>query len=121
MDTSVIKPIGRFLIKDDHFYFFNGGSGFAFKMDGNSFSVSLASRPIQGYFYIVIDRDFNNKIKVNTSVGTFKYSFKERKMHYIDIIKANEANDNTFELVDLKVDGLLLKYDHVYDKKERVL
>ena len=120
MDTSVIKPIGRFLIKDDHFYFFNGGSGFSFKMDGNSFSVILASIPIQGYFYIVIDRDFNNKIKVNTSDGVFKYSFTERKIHYIDIIKANEANDNTFELVDLKVDGLLLKYDHVYDKKVRV-
>ena len=120
MDISDIKPIGRYLYKDNRFYFFNGGSGFAFKMDGDSFSVLINSSTKEGYFYIIIDRNFDNKIKANVSNGRYKYTFKESGVHYIDVVKANEANDNTYELMDLSINGKLLKYDHLYDKRVRV-
>ena len=120
MNTKDIVINGRYSIKDDSYFFYNGGSFISFKMKGKGFSVSFNSKPKHGYFYVIIDRDYNNKIKAFTNECPFKFSFGENKTHYIDIVKANEANDNTFELTDLEVDGEMLLYDHQYDKKVRV-
>ena len=115
-----IKCIGRYSVSDNHYFFYNGGSGFSFKMKGTGFTVLFKSKPNDGYFYIIVDRDYENKTKVLVNDKSYRFSFTDNKDHHVDIIKANEANDNTFELVDFIVDGKLLEYDHHYEKTVRV-
>ena len=55
---------GRYLFKDNILYLYNGGSSLSFKMNGDAFVVYLEHIPSPGYFYIIIDRDYENKIKV---------------------------------------------------------
>ena len=119
MDLNNIKLLGRYYF-DKHYYFYNGGSGFSFKIKGSGFVLNLKSTPVEGYFYIILDHDYSNKIKVITSECPYKYQLNDNKEHYVDIIKANEANDNTFELVDLSVNGEILPYDYQYDKRVKV-
>ena len=111
---------GRYLFKDNLLYLYNGGSSLSFKMNGDSFSVYLKHIPSPGYFYIIIDRDYSNKIKILNESGFYQYSFKEKSVHYIDIIKANEANDNALVIKDIVVNGELCNYDHVFYKKVKV-
>ena len=120
IDIANILINGRYLFKDDHIHLYNGGSSLSFKMDGNGFKVYLSSKPIPGYFYIIIDRDYANASKVLVSDKPFTYSFKERGIHYIDIVKANEATDNNLVIEDIIVRGKLLRNDHQYYKKVRV-
>ena len=119
MDLNNIKLLGRYHF-DKHYYFYNGGSGFSFKVKGSGFAVNLKSTPVEGCFYIILDHDYSNKIKVITSECPYKYQLNDNKEHYVDVIKANEANDNTFELVDLSVNGEILPYDYQYDKRVKV-
>ena len=120
MNIKQIKFNGRYAFLDNHYCFFNGGSGFSFKMKGKSFTVSLKSIPANGYFYIIVDRDYNGKIKYQINDKAIKYSFSEEGVHYVDVVKANEANDNAMSLFDLSIDGEQLDYDFVYPKKVRV-
>ena len=120
IDLSKVHINGRYLFKDELLYLYNGGSSLSFKMDGDSFTIYLEHIPTPGYFYIIIDRDYTNKIKVFNTDGVYKYSFKERGSHYIDIVKANEANDNTLVIKDMIIHGNLLSYEHKYYKKVRV-
>lgn len=120
LEIDKIHINGRYLFKDNLLYLYNGGSSVSFKMFGTAFTIELEHIPSPGYFYIVIDRDFKNKIKILNKDGFKSYTFKEKSIHYIDIIKANEANDNALVVKDILVNGELLKYDHEYDKKVRV-
>ena len=115
-----IKCIGRYSVSDNHYFFYNGGSGFSFKMKGTGFDILFKPKPNSGYFYIIVDRDYDNKTKVFIDGESYHFSLIDNKEHYVDILKANEANDNTFELVDFAVDGELLEYDHHYEKTVRV-
>lgn len=111
---------GRYLFKDNLLYLYNGGSSVSFKMFGNSFTIELEHIPSPGYFYIIVDGDYKNKLKVFNDSGFKTYLFKEKSIHYIDIIKANEANDNALMIKDIAVNGEMYKYDHQYYKKVRV-
>ena len=119
MNDKKLRLVGRYIVKNDHYYIFNGGSGFSFKMKGKGFNVSFNSSPKEGYYYIIVDRDYDNKVKVSTSDSGL-YCFKEEGIHYVDIVKANETSDNVFELKELEIDGELLDYDHQYDYKVKV-
>lgn len=114
MNLKNIKLNGRYYIDGDNLYFYNGGSGFSFKIKGNSFTVSINSMPIQGYFYIILDHDYSKKIKINTKKKNYKYVFKDKNPHLVDIVKANEANDNTFKVDKFEYDGELLAFDESY-------
>ena len=120
IDIANLLINGRHLFKDDHIHLYNGGSSVSFKMNGDAFKVILSSSPRPGYFYIIIDRDYSNKIKALNESGVYQYKFKEKSIHYIDIIKANEANDNNLVIEDIIVHGELLRNDHQYYKKVRV-
>ena len=115
-----IKLNGRYIFKDNHYFFFNGGSGFSFKMSGNSFSFLFDSTSSYAYIYIIIDRDYSHKIKIKMSHQEYKYEFKDTRTHYIDIVKANESNDNVIKLLGFKVNGELLDYDFNYSKRIKV-
>ena len=119
MNINKLKFVGRYIVKNDYYYIFNGGSGFSFKMKGKGFKVSFNSSPKQGYYYIIIDRDYDNKVKVSTSESGY-YHFRSKGIHFVDIVKANEFSDNVFELKEFEVDGELLDNDHVYDYKVKV-
>ena len=120
VDFNKIKINGRYLYKDGFYYIFNGGSSFSFKMKGNSFSVSFDSCPVESYFYVIIDRDFDNKKKYLTSKDKIVINLEEG-IHYIDIAKANEAINVTLKLLDLSIDGELLDYDHDYSFRVKVI
>ena len=120
MNIKQIKFNGRYAFLDNHYCFFNGGSGFSFTMKGKSFTVSLKSIPANGYFYIIVDRDYNSKTKYQINNQAIKYVFSKEGVHYVDVIKANEANDNAMSLLDLLIDGKQLDYDFAYSKKARV-
>ena len=120
VDFNKIKINGRYLYKDDFYYIFNGGSGLSFKMKGNSFVISFDSNPIDSYFYVIVDRDFNNKRKYLTSKNGIVIQLEDG-IHYIDIVKANEAIDVTLKLLDLSINGELLEYDHNYSYRVKVI
>jgi len=120
MNFDKIKLNGRYIFKDNHYFFFNGGSGFSFKMSGNSFSFLFDSTSSYAYIYIIIDRDYSHKIKIKMSHQEYKYEFKDTRTHYIDIVKANESNDNVIKLLGFKVNGELLDYDFNYSKRIKV-
>ena len=120
IDFNKAQINGRYLFKDDHYFIFNGGSSFSFKMKGKSFSILLESSPVDAYFYVIIDRDYNNKKKYLTSKNGIVINLEEG-IHCIDIVKANEANDNTLKLLDLSIDGALLDYDHDYYYRVKVI
>ena len=120
MDFKKIKINGRYLYKDGFYYIFNGGSGLSFKMKGNSFSISFDSCPVDAYFYVIIDRDYKGKKKYLTSKNGTVIKL-DGNSHYIDIVKANEANDNVLKILDLSIDGELLDYDHNYSYRVKVI
>ena len=121
IDLNKIKISGRYIIKDNYLYIFNGGSSLSFKMKGKSFSLLFDSNPIDSYLYIIIDRDYKNKTKYLTSKNKLTINLKDDNAHIIDIVKANEANDVVLKLLDLSIDGELLDYDHIYSKRVRVI
>ena len=115
MNLQNIKLNGRHYIDESHVYFYNGGSGFSFKIDGSGFIIGFKSLPVEGYFYIIVDHNYNKKVKVSTLDKEYKYSFDYKGVHFVDIVKANEANDNVFELMKLEFDGELLDFDESYN------
>lgn len=120
IDFNKIKINGRYILKDGFYYIFNGGSGLSFKMKGKSFSITFDSCPIDSYFYVVIDRDYKAKKKYLTSKNGITINL-DGENHYIDIVKANEANDVVLKVLDLSIDGELLDYDYNYSYRVRVI
>ena len=120
MDFKKIKLNGRYLYKDNHYYFFNGGSGFSFKMSGGGFALSFDMTSSYAYIYVIIDRNYSNKKKIKATKEAIKIDFKDTRPHYVDIVKANESNDNVIKLLDFIVDGELLNYDFNYSKRIKV-
>ena len=119
IDFRKVKLNGRYAYLDGHYFFFNGGSGFAFKMKGNGFSISFDSSPVDGYFYVIVDRDYKNKIKYSTKEA-LDFTFSKPGTHYVDVVKGNESNDNVLKLLNIDVEGDVLDYDFVYKKRVRV-
>ena len=115
MNLKNIKLNGRFYLDGDNLYIYNGGSGCAFKIRGNSFTVSINSTPNDGYFYIILDHDYSKKIKVSTKEKNYKYLLGDNNPHFVDIVKANEANDNVFKVAKIEYDGELLEFDESYN------
>lgn len=121
VDFSKIKINGRYLYKGGFYYLFNGGSSLSFKMKGQGFNVSFDSCPIDAYFYIIVDRDYKNKKKYLSSKKDTNIKL-DGNTHYIDIVKANESNDNVFKVLDLSIDdGEILEYDHDYSYRVKVI
>ena len=54
-----IKIIGRYSINNNHYIFYNGGSGLSFKMKGASFKVDLANIGDLGSFRVFVDKNFD--------------------------------------------------------------
>ena len=121
MNLKNIKLNGRHNIDENSVYFYNGGSGISFKMNGKGFTLKIKSTPIDGYFYIIVDHNYDKKEKIITSDKEYIYSFVNSGIHYVDIVKANEANDNVFALNKLEFDGELLEFDESYNAIVKVL
>ena len=116
VDLTKIKINGRYSLADRHLSIYNGGSGFSFKMQGNGFTLKLKSIPVDGYIYIIIDRNYIDKTKLLIT-DNINCLFNDDEPHLVDVVKANEANDNALEVMDLIVDGELLDYDFQYKNK----
>ena len=116
MKLSKISFNGRYSISDDNVYIYNGGSGFSFLMKGKGFEIDLRSIGGDGYYYIIIDKDYSKKTKV-LAKDKYRYSFNNDDLHRIDVFKANEANDNTLILIDLNVEGELLDFSKEPQKR----
>ena len=95
MNINKIKLNGRYYLDNGYPTFFNGGSGFSFKMKGNSFSLTFDSIPIPGYFYIIVNRNYENKVKVYAKTSAFHYDFSQYAKNLDAFI---DKNINRFEL-----------------------
>lgn len=118
MKFENIKINGRYHIENEELLLFNSGSGISFKTKGAGFAVTLCAKPQPCYYYLIVDRDYENKTKIFVPEhAKHQYLFNDDKEHLIDIVKANEAKDCTLIIKDLIIDGILLAYDHKYEKK----
>lgn len=116
------KINGRFVEKENKLFFYNVGSGIAFKMNGSSFSLEADFQGNDGYLAIIVDRKYNQKRKIIVkNKEIIEYKFENKGVHYVDVIKVNEANDNTLSLSKFKFYGELLDYDFSYQKKIRII
>ena len=118
--VNKLKFFGRYSIRDGNYTFYNGGSGLSFKMKGNSFSIKLELVPAPGYIYVILDKNYDKKTKILVKNPIFNYSFNDNKEHFVDILKANEANDNALVISSLDIDGELLDYDFNHKYKIKV-
>ena len=116
IDFSKLVFIGRYNIQNSKAYIYNGGSGFSFLMKGTGFELVSDSIDQDGYYYIIIDKDYKNKRKVLVS-NSKPFVFGKEGLYQVDIIKANEANDNTLVLKDIKVNGTLFTIQNEPKKK----
>ena len=118
MDLKNIKIHGRYYLENNELQLFNTGSGISFRTKGVGFTVTLYAKAQPCYFYLLIDRKYENKIKLSVfNLQDYHHNFNDDKEHLVDIVKANEANDNILVIKELVIDGELLPYDHQYDKK----
>lgn len=108
IDFSKLIFSGRYDIQNNEANTYNGGSGFSFIMNGTGFELVLESLDKDGYYYIIIDRNYKDKKKVLVSKNK-PFVFSVPGLHQVDIIKANEANDNTLVIKDLIINGTLFK------------
>ena len=120
MDINKIKFIGRYALIDNYYRFFNGGTGFSFKMKGTGFSITLSCGADEGYFYIIVDHDYASKVKKEVTGKPIEFSFNKEGIHFVDIIKVNETVHNTLTLIDLDIHGEQLDFDYHYFKKVKV-
>ena len=63
MDFSKLIFYGRYDIQNNEGYIYNGGSGLSFIMNGTGFELVLESLDKDGYYYIIIDRNYKDKKK----------------------------------------------------------
>ena len=118
MDFKNIKINGRYVIQDNQLTLFNNGSGISFRMKGEGVAVQISSKTWSCSYYFIIDRDYENKAKLDTPNNPVcHYHFNNEGEHIVDIVKANEAKDSLMSIEDLEINGELLEYDHQYDKK----
>ena len=115
-----LKFFGRYSIIDGNYYFYNGGSGLSFKMKGKGFSIGVTTKPENGYIYVIIDKDYAQKYKIPVKTPVSLFSLDDKKAHYVDIIKGNEANDNEMQINSLDINGELLDYDFNHKYKVKV-
>jgi len=116
-----LKFNGRYTTQNSDLYFYNVGSGISFKCKGTFLSLTVSFPGKSGYLYVIIDRDFSKKTKhlVNDK-NIIDIELDDSMNHYIDVIKANEANDNTMIINDISLNGEFLEYDFAYSKRVKV-
>ena len=112
------KTFGRYTFDGSKYTFYNGGSGLSFCVSAKSVRVSVTPKPKNSYYYVIIDKKYDNKMKFNGKNPVFSIGFNDFEQHYIDIIKANESNDSQLEISGIQIDGGLLNYD--FDHKYKV-
>ena len=85
MDLQNIKINGRYVIQNDKLMLFNSGSGISFKAKGKGFTINVGSITWPCYYYFILDRDYENKIRLCTTNNlVWKYVFDDNKEHLID-------------------------------------
>ena len=121
------KTFGRYKVLDDKVIFYNGGSGLSFKMKGARFKVDLANIGDPGSFRVFVDKNYNygiqlpyNQSEVIISFETYEEVADPNGIHYVDIVKVNEANDNELQISNIHIYGKLLDYDFKYKYKIKV-
>ena len=102
---------GRYKKHGKSALFFNTGSGVSLLAKGSSIVFELASLNKPCFVYIIKDFDYNQKEKfLITNEGRVVVKLEEGKITHIDLVKSNEAIDNTLVLKNIIIDGKILKY-----------
>lgn len=99
-DVKKLKINGRYLYKDSFLYFFNVGSGISFICKSDVI-IKLSFLDKEGYVYVIKNRDFINKEKILIKKETELTIRANCENIEIDIIKANEALDNTLVIKEI--------------------
>lgn len=119
MENLLLK--GRYKKDKENIFFFNTGSGVSLCFQGKSFTFNLGSINKPCFVYIIKDFDFSQKEKFLVDKNeSIKITFHDDKAHYIDLVKANEAIDNTLVLKSIEINGKILKYAEKPNKYVKV-
>ncbi len=119
MENSLFR--GRCKKDKENTFFFNTGSGVSLYFQGKSLTFILASINKPCFVYIIKDFDYNQKEKFLVDKnGTVNIAFQDDKAHYVDLVKANEAIDNTLVLKSIEFNGKILKYTEKPNKFVKV-
>ena len=102
---------GRYKKEGKSLIFFNTGSGVSLLVKGSNVVFELNSLNKPCFVYIIKDFDYNQKEKYLISQeGRVVVKLEEGKITHIDLVKSNEAIDNTLVLKNIIIDGKILKY-----------
>ena len=110
MENLFIK--GRYKKVGEFLQIFNTGTTISLHVLARSVTFDL--RPIgkHCFVYVIKDFDYNQKEKyfIDEDID-LTISLDDNKPHYIDLVKANEALDNSLLIKDIKTDGKVLNYE----------
>ena len=91
--------------------FFNTGSGVSLFVKGSVVVFELSSLNKPCFVYIIKDFDYYQKEKhLISNEGRVVVKLEEGKITHLDLVKSNEAIDNTLVLRNIIIDGKILKY-----------
>ena len=108
---------GRYKKDGKNTLFFNTGSGVSLLVKGANIVFELGSINKPCFVYIIKDFDFNQKEKyLINNEGRIVIKLEEGKVTHIDLVKSNEALDNTLVLKNIVIDGKILKYSEKPNK-----
>lgn len=108
---------GRFTLEKDGVAFYNTGSGISFLAKGDRAFVDVTSKTNSGFLYIIKNFDYENKEKIFIeNHKKVEILLDKNKPIRVDLVKANEAADNTLIFGPVLCSGELLDIDE-NDKK----
>ena len=112
---------GRYKKEGKNILFFNTGSGVSLLAKGSNIVFELGSINKPCFVYIFKNFDFNQKEKyLINNEGRVVIKLEEDRITHIDLIKSNEAIDNTLVLKNTIIDGKILKYTEKPNKFVKV-
>ena len=102
---------GRYKTINGFLQFFNTGSGVSLCVQGKSITFDIKPIVQSCFVYIIKDFDLNQKTKyfIDEDID-LTIPLGDDKPHYIDLVKVNEAKENSLVIRDIKIDGKILKY-----------
>ena len=102
---------GRYKTINGFLQFFNVGSGVSLCVQGKSITFDIKPIKKSCFVYIIKDFDYNQKVRffIDEDID-LTIPLDDDKPHYIDLVKANESQDNSLVVRDIKIDGKVLNY-----------
>lgn len=112
-----VIPRGRYKFDKNGLKFFNPGSGISFGAKARHIFVNVMSEKKPAFVYLIKDFNYEKKEKILVAdTRKIDIFFDDDKVHFVDLVKANEAADNFIIIGPVFSNGYLIDIDEK-DKK----